>query len=291
MIATASPWAFHPHPASWIGLAGVAALSAGLAHRMRAAHREDQPGITLRQAISLGAGIACLAVAVTWPLADLAHRYCLLAKMGQNLVLSLVAPGLILTGLPRWFTADLTRPIAVYSTIRFLTLPPVAILIFNGTVIGVQTPPAIAAASRSYPVSDLVDLGLVLAGAVMWVPFLRIVPGAHPVSTAGRAGYLFVQSLLPNFVSLAYIFAKHPFYPVFANGARRLGLDPLLDQQLAGVLAKAVGVFVLWGAAVTVLFRASKAQEAGLDPDPLTWEDVDRELRRLERRHRHVEQD
>ncbi|MGH9208374.1 MAG: hypothetical protein ACRD1G_17770, partial [Acidimicrobiales bacterium] len=63
-----------------------------------------------------------------------------------------------------------------------------------------------------------------------------------------------------------------------------LGLAPLTDQRLAGALAKLVGIAVLWGAAAAILVRAQRAEEAGMDPDPLGWDDVERELRRLDRR-------
>lgn len=292
MIATSTtPWTFHLHALSWIAL-GAAALTAVALGRHLSNTGEGTPTpLKRRQAVLLVSGYACLVVALTWPVADLAQSYSLLARIGQNLLLSLAAPGLILAGLPAWMATRLTRPVVVHSAIRQLTRPPVAVLIFNAAVIGAQLPPAVRATSQSSALHGGVDVLLLVAGLILWTPVVRIVPGARPFSTAGRAGYLFAQSFFPNFVSLVYIFARRPFYPVYAHGARLLGLSPLLDQQLAGVLAKIVGVFVLWGAAIVVLMRTSRAEEAGLDPAPLTWEDVDRELRRLDRRHRRVDQD
>jgi putative membrane protein len=284
-----TPWSFHDHVATWAVLA--CATAAGIVvHLARTGHPE-RPPIGRVRAVLLSAGLASLLIATSWPVADLAHRYLLLAHIGQDLLICLAAPGLLLAGLPPWLAGKLTEQSALHGALRRLAAPPMAWLVFNVAVIGAQLPPVVAETSRSWAVNGLVDAALFFAGVVLWVPVVRSLPGLRFLSTPGRAAYLFVQSLLPNFVSLAYIFAHRPFYPVYSHGARQVGITPLLDQQVSGVLAKVVGVFVLWGTAVVVLLNASRAEEAGLDPDPLTWDDVDRELRRLERRRRHVDQD
>jgi cytochrome c oxidase assembly factor CtaG len=129
------------------------------------------------------------------------------------------------------------------------------------------------------------DLLLLAGGLVMWVPALQVVPGAgRPLRHAGRAAYLIVQSVLPSFASLIFIFDRHAVYAAFQHSARSVGLSPLADQQLAGVLAKVVGLAILLGAAGAILLRGDAAAEERLPPGTLTWDEVDRELRRLEDR-------
>ena len=120
----------------------------------------------------------------------------------------------------------------------------------------------------------------------MWIPALRTIPGEHFLSTGGRAGYLMIQAILPTFPALVFIFAQHPLYTAYAHAPTTLGLSPLLDQQMAGALAKVAGLGILLGAAGFFLLRWHQAEEEGADPDPLLWDDVERELRRLERRSR-----
>jgi cytochrome c oxidase assembly factor CtaG len=118
----------------------------------------------------------------------------------------------------------------------------------------------------------------------MWIPATRLVPGTRPLSVAARIGYLFAQSVLFNFPALILIFAAHPIYPVYAAHVHAaLGIGARADQQLAGAIGKVVGVGVLIAAVAIILNLGWRAEEAGQDPDPLLWDDVERELRRLER--------
>jgi cytochrome c oxidase assembly factor CtaG len=123
----------------------------------------------------------------------------------------------------------------------------------------------------------------------MWMPALRTIPGERYLSTGGRAGYLMIQAILPSFPALVFIFAQRPLYAAYAQAPTTLGLAPLLDQQAAGALAKVAGLGILLGAAGFFLFRWHQAEETGSDPDPLLWDDVERELRRLERRSRRTD--
>lgn len=235
-----------------------------------------------------GAGVAVLALAVTWPVADLARHWLLLAHLTQQVLLLLVIPPLLLLGLPRWLITAATQPPPVDALLRRLTNPVVASVVFTAAAVVALLPPVVDAEAASGWVTGGVLVGLGIAGTVMWLPVLRVLPGHRHLSTVGRSGYLFVQSLLPNFPALVLIFSKHSLYPAFAHAAH-LGLSPVADQQLAGVAAKVLGIVILWGAAGAILIKAQQAEEAGLDPDPLTWDDVEVELRRLERRPRRTD--
>ena len=56
-------------------------------------------------------------------------------------------------------------------------------------------------------------------------------------------------------------------------------MSPLLDQELAGFLAKLSTIAVLWTVAFVIMTRAQAAETAGEDADPLVWTDVEREIR------------
>ena len=63
-------------------------------------------------------------------------------------------------------------------------------------------------------------------------------------------------------------------------------MSPLLDQELAGFLAKLSTIAVLWTVAFVIMTRAQAAETAGEDSEPLVWSDVEREIQRAERRDR-----
>ena len=73
---------------------------------------------------------------------------------------------------------------------------------------------------------------------MLWAPVLDVVPG-RPMSAFGRAGYLVVQSIVPSFLSLVWIFRPSPPLSPFRLTAEHIaGMSPLLDQQLSGFVAK-----------------------------------------------------
>ena len=243
-------------------------------------------GPSPRQTASFALGLLASAMAVTWPVADLAQHWSLLARMVQQILLVLIAAPLLLLGVPRTAYASATRNRLVDSALRGVTRPAPAAVVFSVVAVGCLTPGVVDAEAHSWLVDAAVELALCVAGLVMWLPVLRLLPDARHLSIGGRMGYLFVISILPNFPALVFIFAQHPFYGVYADHLGLFGLSPLADQQIAGAVTKLTGILVLWGTAALIWVRGEKAQNAGLDPDPLTWGDVQRELERAERRNR-----
>ncbi len=61
-------------------------------------------------------------------------------------------------------------------------------------------------------------------------------------------------------------------------------MSPVLDQQLAGFLAKLCTIAVLWTVAFSLMMRSHAAAGVGEDPEPLLWSDVEREIQRADRR-------
>jgi hypothetical protein len=61
-------------------------------------------------------------------------------------------------------------------------------------------------------------------------------------------------------------------------------MSPVLDQQLAGFLAKLSTIAVLWTVAFTLLTRSQVTTGTDDDPEPLIWSDVEREIERADRR-------
>ncbi|MGH9069253.1 MAG: cytochrome c oxidase assembly protein [Acidimicrobiales bacterium] len=277
-------WVWSPHP---LGLAVVGACAIAYIvalRRLGPAHAPLGGVVTPAQVTAFTAGLVALAVAVSWPVADLARHASVTAHVVQQLLLVLAVPPLVLLGLPRWLLALATRSPRMDSAFSRATHPVLAFLIFNAAVVVAWLPAVVGAESRN-PAVDAAVLGmLVAAGFMMWTPALRVVPGTAQLSTAARITYLFAQSVVFNLPALVLIFARHPLYPVLAARVASLGLSPVTDQQVAGAVAKIAGVVVLLGAVGLVLARAQHREEAGRDPDPLLWDDVERELQRLERR-------
>jgi cytochrome c oxidase assembly factor CtaG len=275
---TSSALAFHPHPEAW---SVVAVLAVGYA----AGVRRHGPA-TRRQVLLTSGGLVALLLALGWPLADLAAHTSLTALVIQRLLLLLAAPPLLIMGLPRPLTARLTRPAPIDWVLRRCARPAVAVAVVTVVAVGTLTTSAVDAQASSSWARGGLDLALVLTGFVLWTPILNELPGTDRPSALGRAGYLIVQSIVPSFLAIVWIFARHPLYPHFAKAPVLLGVSALTDQQVAGFVAKFSTIAVLWTVAFVSLGRAQQAVTSGRDPDPLLWSDVERHLQRVERRER-----
>ncbi len=241
-------------------------------------YRSGLKSSSVRQKRLFLLGWLSLVIANYWPVADAAQHDLLLARLMQQMLVTLAASPLILLSLPRASIAALTRPHLVDTMLVRLTRPVPAALIFTATAIFAMTPAMVDLEVKSVWYEQAVQLTLLAASSVGWLPILRLVPGVKQLSTAARLAYLFALSLLPSVPAIVLIFAKRPLYPSYIHSS--LGLSSVADQQLTGALAKIGTLGIFWGVAIAILLKADKDEALGLDPDPMTLDDVQREFDR-----------
>ena len=160
--------------------------------------------------------------------------------------------------------------------LRVAVRPVPAVAIVTVVAVGTLTVGAVSLAAHSVVARIVIQLVVLASGFVLWAPVLTELPGAQRLSSLGRGGYLIVQSIVPSFLSIVWIFARHSLYPAFTHPGKVVGMTPLLDQELAGFLAKLSTIAVLWTVAFVIMTRAQAAETAGQDADPLVWSDVER---------------
>jgi cytochrome c oxidase assembly factor CtaG len=79
-----------------------------------------------------------------------------------------------------------------------------------------------------------------------------------------------------------WIFAHHSLYPALHDQHALLDMTPLLDQQLAGFVAKFGCYLPMWTVSFVIFSRAEE-QGIPVEETPLHWADVERELQRIDR--------
>ena len=282
------PWAFHLH---FVALFAIAALGCGYGLTVRSvtAARGRQALPTRRQLWLLVAALLALVIALTWPVADLAAHWSLTALLVQRLLLTFVAAPLLLMATPAAVLAALTRPAALDMVLETITRPVVAVIGFTVIAVGTLVTPAVAAQASSPAVRGVFDVALLVGGFILWGPVLSNIPGASRPQPVGMAAYLFVQSIVPGFPSVIFIFSRHPLYHAFAAAHRAIGLSTVGDQELAGVVAKVATLPVLWTVAWLALSRAAHSDAEGSDTAVLMWADAERHLERVARAERREE--
>lgn len=227
------------------------------------------------------AGFTLGALASSWPLAPLAHRDFLWAMVVDRLVLLLAVAPLLLAGTSRELAGRLSSPALVDRALVILARPLAAIAAVTGLLALTVMPAAVSAGVHHATVATANDLAVLAAGLILWLPVLERFPGVPVLSSAGQCGYLVAQGITPTFLSVVWIFAGHPLYPELRASSEGL-MDPLLDQRIAGFLAKFTTIAVLFTVAFVILMRADPDQE--LRRHELRDDDLARILDREQRR-------
>lgn len=194
-------------------------------------------------------GIFVVAFATLSPLHVLGEVYLLSAHMVQHLLMTMVAPPLLLLGIPGWMLRPLLRLPVVRQAARTLLAPVAAFFWFNLLFAAWHIPVLYELALHSVPVHAIEHALFLGMALVTWWPVFSPVPDVMPRLPYGaQVLYLFFESLPPTAIGAIISLSSGPLYPTYWAAPRLFGLDPLSDQQLAGLtmwIPGALGYFVV----------------------------------------------
>ena len=270
---------WQPHPDVWLF---IVVLLGGYTYALSAwgpRYAAGRPAATRRQRLCFYAGVASVWLAADWPIGTLADAL-FSAHMAQHLIFSLVSAPLLLLGVPGWLMRRVLRPPAVGTIWRIMTRPIVALAVFNGWVVVYHWPPMVNLSVTNDIFHLLVHVVWIAASLIMWWPVLSPLPELPHLSTPGRMLYLFGQSIVPTVPASFLTFGSGLLYATYTRAPLDLGIAPITDQQVAGLLMKVGGGFFIWGVITVMFFRWSSADERG-EGDRLYWRDLDPDLQRL----------
>jgi len=269
--------AFHIHPDVMLLLGGLWAAYLVAVRR----HREGDPSAAEgsgRRAVLFSAGMVTLLAASTWPVHDLAEERLYAVHMLQHMLYTLVAPPLLIAGIPTWMWRGFLRLRPIAAVFGFLVRPLVALVFFNGVLLFTHWPAVVEASVGSELLHFSLHVLVVGSGLVMWWPVMSPLPELPALSAPGQMLYLFFQSLAPTIPASFLTFGHSPLYPVYAGFPRIWGIGALDDQLIAGLLMKLGGGLILWGFIVTIWFRWY-ARDARSGFDAVRMAHVERDVR------------
>ncbi len=274
---------WHPHPDVWFLMV---ALCVGYLIATRTLAPEplpvtgaaDPPRSDRRHTFYFLAGVAALWIGADWPIHELSEGYLFSVHMVQHTLFSLVAPPLLLLGMPEWLVRKLLSRNTVFQAFRFLTRPLIALVLFNGVVLATHWPVLTDAGLRSEPLHFVLHFVLFSSALLMWWPVIDRVPELKRLSEPGKMFYLFLQSILPTVPASFLTFAEAPIYHFYETVPRLWGIGVLDDQQWAGLIMKIGGGLLLWLCIATIYFRWAAREERGHPTEEISWEAFEREL-------------
>jgi putative membrane protein len=195
--------------------------------------------------LAFAAGVVMMVGALSPPLENPA-LWLLSVHMVQH-VLLLFAPLLlmagrpgtmILTGLPpqlRGAVAGRLRRIEETAPVRVLLQRPVAWGVLVAAVAVWHLPGLYEAAARSDLVHSAEHASFLLAGTLFWMALLGR-GRAREASYGGAILSLFTLALVGTAFGAILTFSSRPWYAGYAARATAHGVDPVFDQQIAGLV-------------------------------------------------------
>jgi putative membrane protein len=234
------------------GLLARGAVSAGDGNGPRAQRREI--------AFFLG-GVLAVWIASDWPIGALGAGYLASVHTVQFLLFTLVAPPLLLAGVPR---ARLERAAArpVFRRVaRVVSAPPLALAIFVAVLVLTHLPPVVDTFKRSQLGSFAFDVSWLAAGVILWWPAVLPIPEIRSLTYPARIGYLALAAVTMVAPSAFLTFARFPLYATYELAPRIGLLSAANDQQVAGLIMRSAGGLIFI-AAMSVLFFRWQREEA-----------------------------
>ncbi|HEX9038603.1 MAG TPA: cytochrome c oxidase assembly protein [Ktedonobacterales bacterium] len=181
-------------------------------------------------------GWLTLVIALMSPLDTLGDEYLFSAHMIQHMLLAVVAPPLLLLGVPRWLWDPLFRGATSRRVARWLAHPVVAFGLLQADIWLWHAPALYDLTLANDTVHVVEHLTFFVFGALFWIPCLDIHPAVPRMSKGFAILYLFVGCQPMVALGALITFASQPLYAPYISAPRVWGLSPLADQQLGGLI-------------------------------------------------------
>lgn len=255
-------WAWQPYIGVWGLVLLLAALYVWLVRR-------TATGRAGLRAWAFAAGLACLWVALDWPLGALAAGYLASVHMAQFLLVGVIAPPLLLLGVPPATYGRLRARPRFLALLRAASHPLVALALFNLVVAFTHWPAVVDGLMGFQAGSFAIDMLWMAGGIVFWWPVVCPVPERPGFTYPLKMGYLILNTIAST-APFAYLtFSDLPVYATYELAPPIEGITKRQDQQLAGILMKVGGGTVLWTAISVLFFRWYRDEEGPLaSPSP-----------------------
>jgi cytochrome c oxidase assembly factor CtaG len=218
-------------------LAPIALMVGLYVWRFREVRRESPRGAPVWRAIAFAGGTLALLGALVTPIDGLGEQYLFSAHMLQHVLLGDIAPLLLLLSLSRVMLRPVTRRLMrVERALGPLASPPVAIVVWLGTMYLWHIPALYDAAIEHPLVHALEHLSFFAAGVALWWPLVQPIPMRRALSGLQPLAYIAAAKGGLAALGLFLAWSSTAHYPFYEDAPRIWGLSPVEDQNVAGVI-------------------------------------------------------
>jgi putative membrane protein len=258
-------WSFDPAILLAVTIVGLAYGGRFRDLRRETGERAGSSGPSYVRALSFGAGLAVLALALVSPIDKLGEERLFVVHMAQHLLLADIVPILLLLGLSRQILRPATRRlVAVERVLGPLAHPAAALALLVAVVWTWHVPALYELALESPWTHALEHLSFLAAGTVFWWYVIEPLPPRRPLRGMGALGYMAGAKLLLGALGVVLAFSPSAFYDTYEQAPRTWGLSALEDLNVGGLLMmleQSIVLVVFFGIVLArVLERSEEAE-------------------------------
>jgi cytochrome c oxidase assembly factor CtaG len=219
--------------------------------------------------IPYAGGLIALAIALLSPLDAIGDHWLLSAHMAQHVLLSDIAPALLILGLRSpILSLGLAKPAlrAVAPggrwgrTLAMATSPWVAIPLWAIATWVWAIPPVFDFAAQHTVVHAFEHATLFYTGMALWWLIVDPMPRVRPRPDGQRLALLGFTRIASAAVCLPLTWITTTQYPLYASAPRAFGISAIADQQLAGA-GMCFVEFLVFGIAFAAVFISMLSRE------------------------------
>ncbi|SDZ02013.1 putative membrane protein [Evansella caseinilytica] len=239
----------------------------------------DAKPVPVRRKIYFHLGLLAIYLGFGGPLYVLGHLMLSMHMLSMAIVY-LIAPPLLLLGIPSWFFAFLAKRKFLRRIFKVIGHPLIGLVLFNALISFYHMPSTFDYLIANNGLHNLYQLLMLAAAGLMWWHLIPRIKTAYELTELKKVGYMFASGVLFTPACVLIIFAGKPLYAVytdpatwamaisyclppgteipydvFTTGEQRISLlSPLHDQQLGGAMMKVTQELV-YGVAIGYVFR------------------------------------
>jgi cytochrome c oxidase assembly factor CtaG len=227
------------------------------------------PAVGAGHWVPYAGGILALAIALLSPIDAIGDHWLLSAHMLQHVLLSDIAPALIVLGLrspvlPLGLARPVLRTVAPGgrwgSVLALLTSPWVAIPLWAAATWVWAIPAMFDFAAQHTVVHALEHATLFYTGLALWWLIVDPLPRARLRPNGERLALLGFTRLASAAICVPLTWMTSTQYPLYASAPRGFGISALADQQLAGA-GMCFIEFLVFGIAFAAVFISMLGRE------------------------------
>ena len=205
-------------------------------------------------------GVSAIFLSLVSPLDAAADRL-LSMHMLQHVFLTTIGPPLVLLGLPPGLLAPVFSNQRVLKIARLIFNPVATATLFIVNMWFWHVPPVYELALENLYAHVAMHVAFIATGLLFWWPVVQPAPALGRVGDGARLLYLFATGMPMALLAVMFFASGNVIYDYYNRPDPLWNLDPMDDQQIAGLIMGALGEAASFVAITWLFFRFLDREE------------------------------